>query len=319
MKSDPATISTDPPCELCGNQTVRLLLRGVVDYLSGETFDIIGCDRCGLAMTHPRPAEQALAGYYPPRYRTDRQKLTGTRRVKRRAGAVEKHFPPGFRGRLLDLGCGTGAFAREMRRRGWDVAVTELNDQVLNELRAQGIDARRPDEALRAGFAAPFDAITAWHVLEHVPNPAALMAFARDNLAPGGIVQATVPNFASWQARRYGRHWLHLDVPRHLYHFTPETLGRLITQSGLRIERQTTVAIEYDLFGVMQSALNRVCTQPNVLFEMITGGAAAAFPPRDVALSWMAAPLLGPFALAHCLLAGATSNGATLTITCRPA
>src|SRR5438105_2400601 len=155
-------------CELCGAAEWHDLLRGVPDYLSGERFDLVRCDRCRLVVTRPMPGEADIARYYPPRYRTDRQKLTKGLRVGLRAAAVDMHFPRNFRGRLLDLGCGTGVFALEMKQRGWGVAVTELNDKVLDRMRSAGIEAKRPDDALRDGFGKPFDAIIAWHVLEHV-------------------------------------------------------------------------------------------------------------------------------------------------------
>jgi SAM-dependent methyltransferase len=293
-------------------------LSGVLDYLSGERFDLLKCPGCGLVMTHPAPSD--LDRYYPPRYRTERQKQTGSWRVERRRAMLERHFPRMFRGRLLDWGCGTGAFAVEMQRRGWTVAVTELNDAVLEQMRSRGIDAKRPDEALRDGFSGgAFDAITAWHVLEHVPQPLTLAKWAAEHLFARGIVQATVPNLDSLQARLFGQHWLHLDVPRHLFHFTPATLRALVERAGLREVGLGTVAIEYDLFGVIQSLLNVLCHRPNVLFERLT---AREMPPGtrrfDLVTSWAMLPFFGTFGLAHCALAGLIGRGGTLTITCKP-
>src|SRR5947207_6067072 len=164
-------------CPVCASTDWRLHLAGVTDYISDETFDLLRCGSCGLVVTHPTPAD--MDHYYPPRYRTERQKQTGRWRVRRRATMVQTHFPRNFRGRLLDLGCGTGAFALEMQRHGWTVAVTELNDAVLADMRSRGIEAKRPDEALRDGFSTgPFDAVVAWHVLEHVPDPVLLSRWA---------------------------------------------------------------------------------------------------------------------------------------------
>jgi SAM-dependent methyltransferase len=265
------------------------------------------------------PPADVLDRYYPPRYRTDRQRHTGGWRTRRRAVMVARFFPRGFRGRLLDLGCGTGAFAVEMQRRGWTVAVTELNDAVLAGMSARGMEAKSPADALRDGFAGgKFDAITCWHVLEHVPDPLALATWSRQQLTAGGVFQATVPNLASWQAQRYGRDWLHLDVPRHLYHFTPATLRDLIDRAGLRIDATSTMALEYDVFGVVQSSLNRRCDRPNVLFERLTSGQP---PPgaraRDVSLSYLQLPVLSVLGLAHTLTAAVAGKGATLTVTCR--
>jgi SAM-dependent methyltransferase len=311
----------NPPCALCGATDWRPHLAALPDYLTGEIFDLERCGQCDLIVTTPAPPPERVHFYYPPRYRTDRHRLTGGWRVRRRAAMLAKHFPRGFRGRLLDLGCGNGAFAVEMQRRGWQCAVTELDEWTLDAMRTRGIEAKSPQDAQANGFAGieKFDAITCWHVLEHVPDPLALSRWSRDQLAATGVFQATVPNLASWQAARYGRNWFHLDVPRHLYHFTPATLNDLMTRAGLRVESTSTMALEYDVFGVVQSSLNRRCDRPNVLFERLT---APGSPPhatgRDVSLSYLQLPVLCVLGLAHTLAAAAAGAGATLTVTCRP-
>ena len=293
-------------------------MAAIPDYLTGEIFDLERCGRCGLIVSAPMPAAERVHNYYPPRYRSDRHRLTGGWRVRRRAAMVQKHFGRGFRGRLLDIGCGNGAFAAFMRRRGWEVAVTELNESVLEHMRELGMEAKKPDEATRDGFADTFDAITCWHVLEHVPDPLELAKWSRRQLKADGVFQATVPNLESWQAQRYGRDWFHLDVPRHLYHFTPPTLRDLLDKAGLRIDATSTIALEYDTFGVVQSALNRICGNANVLFERLTTPenppAASA---RDVSVSYLSAPVLTVLGLAHTYAAAAAGRGATLTVTCR--
>ena len=312
----------NPPCVLCGSTDWKPHTAAIEDYLSHEFFDLERCGRCGLVVTTPAPPPAEQGRYYPPRDRVERQRQTGGWRTKRRAAMLQKHFPRKYRGRLLDIGCGTGAFAMEMQRRGWTVAVTELNDAVLEEMRQRGMEAKRPDDALRENFAGgKFDAITAWHVLEHVPNPLELSTWARNQLTPeraGGIFQATVPNLQSWQAVRYGRHWLHLDVPRHLFHFTPTTLRDLLDKAGLKIVDTATVALEYDVFGVVQSSLNLSCSKPNVLFERLTNkDAPPPASPRDVSISYLQLPVLTVLGLAHTIAAGVAKKGATLTATCR--
>jgi SAM-dependent methyltransferase len=318
--SPPARVP-NPPCVLCGATDWKPYAAAIEDYLSHEFFDLERCGKCGLVVTTPAPPAAELGRYYPARYRVDRQRQTGGWRTKRRSAMLAKKFPRGFKGRLLDAGCGTGVFAMEMQRRGWTVAVTELNDAVLDDMRKRGMEAKRPDEALRDGFAGgKFDAITAWHVLEHVPNPLELATWAKGQLNDNGIFQGTVPNLASWQAERYGRHWLHLDVPRHLFHFTPDTLRMLLEKAGLGIVDTSTMALEYDVFGVVQSSLNTRCSKPNVLFERLTNKANPPpdAPPRDVTISYLQLPILGMLGLAHAFAAAAAKKGGTLTATCRP-
>jgi 2-polyprenyl-3-methyl-5-hydroxy-6-metoxy-1,4-benzoquinol methylase len=303
-------------CKLCQSDAWSVSLEGVRDYITEELFEIVRCRGCGLAVTRPVPRD--IARYYPARYRTHRQKQTGHWRTRRRAREVERQFPRGFNGRVLDVGCGTGAFAMEMQRRGWNVSVTELDDAVLERMRARGMQAKRPENAMREGFDRPFDAITCWHVLEHVPDPMAMMKWARTMLAPEGVLLVNVPNLASWQARHFRQLWMHLDVPRHLTHFTPQTLRELLKRAGLRVVSQSTLAIEYDLFGVIQSAMNTVCSRPNVLYERLTSvDEVPAAPARDVVASYVLAPLIGPAALLQCLFAAAVGKGASLSVVCR--
>ena len=307
-------------CAICGAADAwRPHFGGLVDALTGERFDVDQCGRCGVLATRPPPPAEAVGRYYPPRYRGNRHAFTGGWRDGRRRRAIEACFPADFRGRLLDVGCGTGSFARLVRSAGWDVAATEIDPDTVERLQRDGVDAKRSADAEAAGFAGgPFDAVTCWHVLEHVVDPVAVARWAFDQLRPGGVFQATVPNAGSAQARLLGRHWWHLDVPRHRHHFTPATFAALLTAAGFTVERRANVAVEYDLFGVIQSVLDRACRRRNVLFDRLTGapdaGRASAV---DVAISYTLAGPVAAAALPPLAVGWAAGDGATLTLTCR--
>ena len=310
---------TSIACPVCLTGNWHVVMRPVRDYISGERFDIARCDSCGMFLTLPTPADDVIERYYSTKYRGDRHAFTDRLRVRLRAHMLQRHFPNGFRGRLLDIGCGDGHFALTMRDAGWKLSVTEINQTTLQHLRAGGIEAMTPRDAMARGFGHAFDAVTCWHVLEHVISPRELVRWARSILTPDGIFQVTVPDVSSWQAKLSGRQWLHLDVPRHRYHFTQRTLGRILIENGFEPIDRATFALEYDWFGAIQSALNAVCSRPNVLFEKMTSqqrrwpGTAL-----DVALSCvLAAPLAG-VTLPLCLLSWLAGRGATLTITARP-
>jgi SAM-dependent methyltransferase len=295
----------------------------VLDYLTDERFDIDRCGSCGLRITRPMPAADELHKYYPPRYRGNRHSFTGKMRVALRRRAVESFFPRAFRGRLLDVGCGDGAFVLEMQRRGWDVCATEIDGATVERLRGAKVDAKLSDAAEREGFDRPFDAVTCWHVMEHVERPERVARWVATQMKATGIFQATVPNVGSLQARLFGRYWLHLDVPRHLYHFTPKTLESVLRDAGFSPFHQSCFALEYDWFGVIQSALNGLCKRPNGLFERLMGaprapdGAADHTSLSDAIISYS---LCGPAAMVGLpviLLAWAMGDGATLTVTSR--
>lgn len=304
------------PCIACGTGDWAPLHAALRDYITAEAFDVVRCSECGLGMTVPAPPPSELARYYPQQYRGNRHAGTGSFRSRRRAAAVGRHFPPGFRGRLLDLGAGAGDFAVLMRRQGWEVAATELDAQPVQALRERGIDARLPAHLEDADWQNCFDAVTCWHVLEHVNDPPAVLEQARRALAPRGILQVTLPNLASWQARAMGRHWFHLDLPRHLFHFTPAALDRLLGRAGFAVVARSTFALEYDWFGAIQSPLNALLPRQNVLFDSLTrarGQRSAA----QVAASYALAPVVGTAAILPVMASALAAAGATLSYTCQ--
>jgi SAM-dependent methyltransferase len=312
-------------CDLCGKDDAwRTQIAAVLDYLTDERFDIDRCGGCGLMVTRPMPSEAEIERFYPPRYRGNRHGFTGNMRLAARARAIESCFPRDFRGRLLDVGCGDGSFVLEMRRRGWDVCATEIDGATVERLRGQGVDAKSPAAADAEGFDRPFDAVTSWHVMEHVEQPLRVARWVKTQLKPDGVFQASVPNAGSIQARLFGRQWLHLDVPRHRYHFTPATFRALMQNAGLTVDRQTVFAWEYDWFGIIQSALNWVSPRPNGLFEWLTHrsnvaevGAGAKL--ADGVVTCLLAPPIAGISFVPMLLAWACGDGATLTLTCRQA
>jgi hypothetical protein len=154
----------------------------------------------------------------------------------------------------------------------------------------------------------------------HALRPDRLARWVRTLLGERGVFQVSVPNLASWQAHAFRGNWLHLDVPRHRYHFDDVTLGRLLHDAGFQEASKTTVILEYDWFGAIQSPLNALCSKPNVLFERLTSAHPIdprRLPRSDRAISYLLAPALGAASLPLCLLSQPFSAGATLDVTYR--
>ena len=241
---------------------MRETLTGVRDPQSGEGFAVVRCSGCRLGVTVPAPED--LEPYYGERYYGGRHWITRRYCAWRRTrviGQAARGTPPGT---LVDIGCGDGSFLLEARRAGWTVLGTEVNDRIPSP----GLEIWGSIDDLRSR--APFGCITLWHSLEHLRHPMEAVADLAGMLVPGGTFVVAVPDSGGWQARLFGRHWLHLDVPRHLYHFGLPSLRAALETAGLRVLRVWHHELEYDWFGWIQSALNRVMPRPNILFDALT-------------------------------------------------
>jgi SAM-dependent methyltransferase len=250
-------------CNVCGDRLLPLYSE-VCDPLTKEIFAIRRCGRCGLGHTTQQPDD--LGRYYATQYYRNRHGFTARYCSRRRLGFVRTTLGAGTGKRLLDIGCGDGAFLMEARRAGWDVMGTELNPAMAREL---GLDVYE-DIALVVDKG-KFDCVTMWHTLEHMRDIPAMLGQTSELLKPGGKLIVAVPDCGGLQARIFGPKWLHLDVPRHLYHFNNASLEYCLTSAGFSVERQWHQEFEYDLLGLSQSALNYLMPYPNVFFDSFTG------------------------------------------------
>ena len=233
----------------------------VTDPLSGEMFGIEECLSCGLGSTIPPPRD--LGRYYGAEYYGKRHGPTAWWCTRRRLAMLRRAMQ-GRRGRLLDVGCGEGTFLLAAKRAGWQVAGTEIH---VVPARAAGLEVW---ESL-GDAQGSFDCVTMWHSLEHMASPADALAAARERMLPGGVLLAAVPDARGWQARLFRDKWFHLDVPRHLHHFSMPALERIVGRAGFTVERQWRVEFEYDVFGWVQSALNALGPGRNLLFRRLSG------------------------------------------------
>ncbi len=294
-------------CHVCGGD-LSPRFSGLTDRLSGKSFDVLECGSCRLGHTTPllEDVSQFYADYYGGRHG-----FTNGFCARRRLRWLRRSSPPG---RVLDIGCGDGTFLRFAAAAGWETAGTELD---ASRLAGSNIDVRADlDEILAAYGAGSFDAVTMWHTLEHFTDPRAMLLKAAAALKPGGALIVAVPNFDGAQSRIFGRSWLHLDVPHHLFHFGPEALGELLADCGFSVEWRRDQEFEYDLLGWSQSALNAMFEEPNVFFRTLTGHArrvSAFVRARDFALGTVFTGAALPF-LAATTLAG---RGGTLVIGAR--
>jgi 2-polyprenyl-3-methyl-5-hydroxy-6-metoxy-1,4-benzoquinol methylase len=219
-------------CLLCGcNAWIPCL--EAADRLTdrgGLRFLIVRCLQCGLCFTNPRPDPDSIRQFYPGEYSCHHAKAPSHRRRFRRDDPIAALLP---RGRLLDFGCGAGDFMQRMHSLGWNVIGLDAADPAVKRIRDQlhlpALAGTLPQEKWDDGS---FDAITMWQALEHTHQPLEVLRDAHRLLAPKGRLIVTVPNFEGLSSCWFGSNWIGLDVPRHLTHFTAETLRGMLQRAG---------------------------------------------------------------------------------------
>ncbi len=223
-------------CNLCGSESHRALYE-MPDRLfaRNEYFRIVECRQCGLGFVNPRPTISEIQKYYPAEYFEKPPTRSNEHYLQRRFAAEAQYLKEleaaGKTKKLLDVGCATGDFPRFMIGRGWDVEGVEVSAAArqIKEFRVyaeefQNISVNEPT----------YDAVTAWAVLEHVHNPMAYFQKAARVLKPGGLFVFLVTNFQSVASR----HLFCEDVPRHLYFFARETVGRYLEATGFVLAKE---------------------------------------------------------------------------------
>jgi len=140
-------------------------------------------------------------------------------------------------GKHLDIGCGSGQYVYWMKEHSWDSQGIEINAAAVKNAREAGLTVRQTT-LLEAGFPSKqFDLITAWEVLEHLPRLSDDLREIFRILKKGGKLVGSVPNIESWEAELFGRKWQALEIPYHLYHFSPKSLKCVLEKAGLQLNK----------------------------------------------------------------------------------
>jgi SAM-dependent methyltransferase len=243
-------------CNICGSNDLELIYKDAPDYITGHSFQVWQCKNCRAGITWPQPDD--LSPYYPEKYRRYNPIILAILRFlyRLRVKKWSDKFPkPGV---AFEMGCGDGLMLDTLRSLGWKVIGSERTPQSAYYPRhvlglpifVGGVDSIRPS--------GHFDLIYLFHVLEHLDDPLETLQKFTCMLKADGKLIIGVPNFSSWQAKLGREKWFHLDVPRHLTHYSLATLGFLLDRVGMKVESVGYVSIEHDLYGWVQSVLNRL-------------------------------------------------------------
>ncbi|MBK6989819.1 MAG: methyltransferase domain-containing protein [Bacteroidia bacterium] len=264
-------------CPVCGGESSKKVM-DCIDYtVSRETFSIVQCTKCGFKYTNPRPDDKEIGKYYESEeyvsHSNSKKGLINTvyhwvRNYSLRK-KVELINNQAKKGNLLDIGCGTGEFLSTAVANGWKGQGIEPNDKA----RYQAISNHKLNVLPESGIASlqnnNFDVITMWHVLEHVHTLNERVLEIYSLLKPGGKAIIAVPNCTSYDASVYGKEWAAYDVPRHLYHFTPETMKALFRKH--KMDFVQSYPMKFDSFYVSMLTEKNVHKQNRLLPAFLNG------------------------------------------------
>lgn len=210
--------------------------------VSGESFSLLLNEEYQILKTHPQPTLDKLGLYYEfedyishtDGKRTLFEKMyhfIKRKAIRNKVKLINSYQP--VKGRILDIGAGTGDFLLECKNQNWDILGIEPNDKAKGIAIGKGIKFGDTIEKLESNS---FDVITMWHVLEHVPDVEHQVAELKRLLKPSGTIIIAVPNFKSYDAKYYKEFWAAYDVPRHLWHFSKTAIEKLFDKQNMNLE-----------------------------------------------------------------------------------
>jgi SAM-dependent methyltransferase len=238
-----ATLVSAERCPVCGGEEFRT-------SFEEPPYRLLRCERCGTGVVSPRLAEPEAIYADGSYWRSESPRTLGyhdyrsaeplyLRTFRRRLAFVLGDHPR--RGAALDVGCAAGFCMAAMRELGFEAHGVEVSGTIARHaVERLGFDTVHVGTLESAPYEeGTFGLITMWDVIEHVPEPTALLSRARELLAPDGLLVVETQNIDSAFARALGRRWHHYKHAEHIYHFTPRSLRRLLETAGFTVERMT--------------------------------------------------------------------------------
>ena len=301
-------------CPLCGGQAPFLMsgrdqFYAVTDYVA----HLYRCLACGTLCQHPVPDRATIAAFYPKGYwqetrgpkglmaRLQQTYIDWMLRTDLMAWIAAMNLPRGQR--LLDVGCSRGDWLDKIRTAGYRVAGLEADPRAAAYARSRyKLNVTEGDGDTWDPAPASFEAITCFHLLEHLRDPAGFLDKAYRALMPGGKLLVRVPHIGGLQAQLLGARWKGLELPRHLTHFTRKALTDLLQQKGFVPDRVSTWALR-DGPACFASSLFR---RGEPTWQQIHGRPSAPATLVYLGLTWLLTPLEAAAAL--------TGYGSMLTV-----
>ncbi len=312
-------------CVLCDRSRGRTLyeVESAAEAFKNRKFEIVRCHDCGLVSTQPRLSEEGLRDCYPEAYYSkDRLRLKSFLEDDvpwlRRADRLEKYSRGGS---ILDIGCGSGGFLGSLDVRRWQKYGVEISPVPAESARRRFNIHVFVGDLQEANFLDDqFDVITLWHVLEHLPNAFEVLKEIKRILKKGGVLLMAVPNFESLERKLTKDKWYHFDIPRHLFHFSPETIGKMLCKADFKILKVRHFELK-NWYGFLQSSLNTLGFKKGLIRDWLSGqveGSKISWKYRvQIYMALVGLPLLSLVVLLLTLFENSVRMGGTIEVYAR--
>ena len=257
-------------CPLCYSEDKIIIYKNVSRDTSA---DIVKCNKCKHYYSFFDKAIEADKLYNDEVYKIveNRNSLFDKILTKEYGKVIRKIASLKFKkGYLIDFGSGKGKFGSIAKENGWHVKCVETSlERASYAKEFYGLDVSTKIYSTGNIFNEHFDVLTMFHVLEHLPHPQLLLKeLIQQNLKKDALIVIEVPNFNSLQSFIAKDRWMHLDVPRHLNHFTPERLDKFCHEMELSQVKQNFFSLHLGVLGMTDSILKRFGYKKNIIYEL---------------------------------------------------
>ncbi|WP_455210485.1 class I SAM-dependent methyltransferase [Kaarinaea lacus] len=310
-------------CEYCGHTSFSTVFSASDFDTQTEQFKLERCNHCRLVRSSPVLSDAELGRYYSEDYYGSATKkfsglierwtqFTYSRRAKTILTLLRSRSETSNPISVLDIGCGRAHLLKTLAQSGCECVGIERSEFPQDD--SKNIKIYHEDFLDVEFNTQKFDVIILWHVLEHLSSPSQTIKKISHLLNPSGVFLLAVPNFDSFQSHIFKKHWFHLDLPRHTFHFTDEALNQILKDHGLTTKKSNTWTLDQSVFGFIQSCLNASgLFPPNDFYHLLKHSTQTRFTVKAV-IQFLLASLLLPISMVEFLVSGALNKGSCLNL-----
>jgi 2-polyprenyl-3-methyl-5-hydroxy-6-metoxy-1,4-benzoquinol methylase len=249
-------------CAICGGESQKKHVEGKDHNVSRKLFTITECMNCGFRFTNPRPKEEHIYKYYQSKNYISHSStkkglinkayhLVRSYQFYKKKKVIQKNSNM-KKGKILDIGCGTGDFLKYMAASGWEADGVET-DKGAKMIAEKKLGKKIEENLNLLSGENQYDVISMWHVLEHVYNVEDCLKKVNKLLKIGGVLVVGVPNCASYDANKYKGNWVAYDLPIHLSHFRKNNILKLAKKSSFELKEIKPLLFDAFYIGMLSA------------------------------------------------------------------